>query len=199
MALHELQRCSEGWIVPCVGLFLERPRPKPDVPDRLLSLIEETASAVWLLQGEHEALMGRLRELSGPREAMLPEDVAATFARAAGPSASLDIVHCSLAARIALLEAHAQDVDAHTRLVLRKHVIVAKSLIAPTLASVAAEARRIALPRRVQPEATDDVCPPISKDELMEQYRSFLPFGPRAHPDTFLAIELLRCAQTQRS
>jgi hypothetical protein len=178
LTLRELQLCNDGWIAPSVKLFIDRPAPHPEPPLGLLALLEEAASAVWLMHEEHEALFDRVRELFGPRSEMdLPEDLSAAFDGAASPEASLLVVRRSLTARVALLEAHPKDVDAHTRLVFQRHLTVVNRLILPALDAVAGDP--------AVPET----------DDLVAGYARFLPRGPRPHPDTFLTTALLHREQ----
>jgi hypothetical protein len=184
MTLHELQHCNEHWLAPHVNLFLEGPRPRPDVPSRLLSLIEEAASAIWLMYREHEALLERLHELFGPREPVeWPEAISSVFHAARGPEAGLLVVRRSLDARVSLLEGHSHEVDAHTRLVLKKHLTILAGMVRPALGAVANDPA-LGLPG----DAADAVAAP---DDLVGRYRSYLPGGPRPHPDNFLALALL--------
>lgn len=193
MTLRELRQCNEGWISPRVGLYLESPRPPASLSDRLLGLIEEAASAVWLMYGEHEALLERLRELFGPSgEMALPDDVSSVFASATEPEATLSVVRRSLGARAALLADHACDVDAHTRLVFRKHLTIVNGLIRPALDAVAEGGGLEALDRAGSAGGSRGVAGPlVEQRDLEARYRQFLPDGPRPHPDSFLSLALL--------
>ena len=200
MALYELRHLNEGWIAPRVSLFLESPRPSSALPDRLLGLIEEAASAAWLMYGEHEALLGRLRELFGQAgELALPDDVSTPFARAADPEPALSIVRRSLGARAHLLTCHAQDVDAHTRLVFRKHLSLVNGLIRPALETVAQDRDLDAAAGLLASGPAGDVSGRlVEQRELEESYRHFLPGGPRPHPDSFLSLALLSSEKRER-
>jgi hypothetical protein len=190
MALRELEHCNEAWIAPHVNLFLAHARPEPGVPDRLLALLEEAASVVWLLYAEHEALLERLRELFGPtEELLLPHEIAAAFETASAPVASLRLVRRSVAARASLLEAHAPDVDAHTRLVFKKHITVARTLLLPSLDALVEEAARLPLDAASARQADENV---VGEDALARLYEPFVPTSPRPHPDDFLSVALLR-------
>jgi len=184
MAQYELQLCNSGCIEPWVGLFLGDGGPDPAVSDYFLSVIEELSGIVWLLEREHTALLERSHEMFAPRGAIaLPTEISELFRIDPRPYANLLTLREVVAARAVLIETHGGEVDAHTRLVFRKHLNVLRHLIIPALDQVAALVE------------SETMTPAISRDALIGRYRSFLPGHSRPHPDSFLSVGLLKPAK----
>jgi hypothetical protein len=181
----ELSHCNAGWLEPNTEQLIKGVRTDGAHVDAVLVGIEECAGVMWLLQLEHECLVERVHELSGPHaELQLPESVRDRFTHATGQFASLVVVRNSLVARVSLIERHEDCVDAHTRLVLRRHALVIGSLILPSLEGVLRAAGDAALGTDAESVA--------SSNELDAYYRLFVPSTPINHPDTYLRVSLLR-------
>jgi hypothetical protein len=172
MTLHEMQFLNDGWLAPASAALMAGEKPSPDLLGPLLVRMEKTASVVWLLLREHEALLERVGELFGPKAAIeLPHDVAERFAAAIGTERVPALVCRSIVSRIELLQAHAMAVDAHSRLIFKKHVCVLEGLILPFASSLCTSQSDAVLGEQA---------------EWLESYRRFCPAGPRPHPDDFL-------------
>jgi hypothetical protein len=194
MVWEELQLCNQGWVEPSASAFMSIPKPAAEAPEELLFFNEEVSSAMWLMNLEHQALIGRTHELFGSRQRLaLTGEIASVFEHKWSPRASLQLTLHSIGARMALLAEHGRDVDSHTRLLLHRHVTILQHLIVPALDTVLRKATD-EIVAVLPPDGGPSARPVISQDELARLYRAFLPEGPRPHPDTFLKFALLEHA-----
>lgn len=193
MVWQEIRICNEGCIAPLVRPFVAADRPDARYPDSVLHILEEVASAIWLLERERAALNDRLHELFAPRAAApVSDDLLSALKPAEDPVASLQLALDSIGARLALLANHPVDVDAHSRLVLRKHATELKDLVVPALARAKEAIPADAIAPFVPAVAGNGSV--MTKAALLASYQDYLPGGPRPHPDDFLALSLLKTA-----
>jgi len=175
----EMKLCNERWMGPALRPFLVEAKPTKAAEPEATPLIEEVASAIWLMQGERDALVRRATELFGPRGGIeIGEEIAGLFERAEADACGVRAALQSARARGMLIEENAAKVDSHTRLLLRKHLIVLNGLITPSLESVAA--------REAKPGAAA-----VSVEAFKKAYASFAPTAGRPHPDDFPSASLL--------
>lgn len=175
----EVRLCNERWMAPVLKPYLAEAKPSAAATPEAMGLVEEVASAIWLMQGEREALQRRVAELFGPKaEVELSESVTALFAEAGNDACGVRAALESVRARADLLTSNGARVDAHTRLVLRKHALVLTELIAPCLEAV------------VVKEAKEGASA-VRAERFKSAYAAFLPSAGRPHPDDFLTAGLL--------
>ena len=179
IAAMELKLCNSRWISPMVHPFLSETGPAECIAVNHLSLIEEVATAVWLMHDEFETLKQRVTELFGPKQALeLSTSVETLLARPVSPSAGVRTAVNSMETRIALVNKHADKVDAHTRLVFHKHAFIVAGLVVPALEKVLDQ---------ITPDEPAETASPA---EFAEAYDVFAPETGRPHPDDFLAETL---------
>ena len=183
---YEARLCGQNVVGSLAAPFLTQESPA-GVPIELLSYMEEVASAAWLLDREHAALLERMVELFAPHKTVEVLDSTFQPPSQGFPGAALTFVGRSIQTRITLLEKYPRRVDSHTRLVFKRHVAILRGIIVPTIDVVVQKMRAGVLASSFAESAGT-----ASREQLLQVYQGFLPPAPRPHRDSFAGMATLK-------